>query len=145
MPGIATSTTTAPGSRTAGPTGGTLDPAVLEPGAVVVDVAIPGTLRGRRRDVRVYAGEAVALPPGWDRGGWGHLFHLLAGYGPWQVFACLVEPLVLAVEGRRRPYALGRRVEPEDVRAFGRAAEALGFRPRLARGWLPAPLPAAAG
>lgn len=120
----------------AGTTGRVLDPAAVMPGAVVVDVALPSTLSGPTpRGVQVVAGEAVTLPPAWYRNGWGHAYHLLAGYGPAQVFACLVEPLVLAAAGRTSPWALGRKVEPDDVAAFGEAAEALGFRPRLAVGW----------
>ncbi len=120
----------------AGPTGGTLEPAALNDDAVLVDVALPETLTGRPPPrARVLAGEAVEMPPGWRRDGWGHLYHLLAGYGPTQVFACLIEPLVLAVTRRGRPFALGRRLEVDDVREFGRAASALGFRPRLVQGW----------
>lgn len=120
----------------AGPTGGTLDPAALAPGTVVVDVAIPATLTGPPpAGVQVLAGEAVVPPIGFGGDRWRLLYQVLAGYGPGQVYACLVEPLVLAVEGRARPYALGRAVEPAAVREFGRAAERLGFRPRLARGW----------
>jgi predicted amino acid dehydrogenase len=120
----------------AGPTGGSLDGDALARGAVVVDVAIPGTIKERPpRGVRVLAGEALTIPDGWTRDGWGHLFHVLAGYGPRQVFACLVEPLVVAVEGRAEPLAQGRGVTTESVEAFGRRAYELGFRPRLARGW----------
>lgn len=121
----------------AGPTGASLPAEDVAPGAVIIDVALPATARGRLpRGVRVLAGEAVSLPPAWTRDGWGYFYHVLAGYGPTQVFACLVEPLVLAVTGRRAPYALGRKIEPAVVREFGEAAERLGFHPRLARGWL---------
>jgi predicted amino acid dehydrogenase len=120
----------------AGPTGGTLDGQALEPGSVVVDVAIPGTLRGRvPKGIQVLAGEAMSLPEGWTRGGWGHVFHLMAGYGPRQVFACLVEPLVLAAQGGTEPFSQGRRLEPGSVAKFGEAAREFGFHPRLARGW----------
>lgn len=121
----------------AGPTGATLQPDAVAPGAIIVDVALPNTVRGRTpRGVTLLAGEAVSLPAGWTRDGWGWFYHVLAGYGPYQVFACLVEPLVLAATGRGRPFALGRRIPPEVVVEFGEAAEKLGFRPRLARGWL---------
>ena len=120
----------------AGPTGASVSAEALMRGAVVVDVAIPGTVRGRLpRGVRVLAGEAMSLPAGWTRGGWGHLFHVLAGYGPGQVFACLVEPLILAAQGRREPFAQGRSLTREALHDFGEAAKSLGFHPRLARGW----------
>lgn len=117
-------------------TGGLLNPAALASGAIVVDVALPSILTGPApAGVRLLAGEAVSCPPNWDGGTWGRIYQILAGYGPFQVFACLIEPLVLAVDGRDRPYALGRKLEAADVRAFGVRAEALGFRPRLAQGW----------
>jgi predicted amino acid dehydrogenase len=119
-----------------GPTGGVLPAAALTPGSVVIDVAIPGTVVGRpHASVVQLAGEAVALPVGWQRGFWGWLYHVLSGYGPSQVFACLIEPLVLAATGRERPYSIGRTLSVADVTEFGAAAEALGFRPRLAQGW----------
>lgn len=109
-------------------------PDALAPGAVLVDVSLPRTLSGRpRADTTVYAGESVALPPGWRRDGWGVLFHLLAGYGLNSVYACLLEPLIAARLGRSEPFAQGRRVEAEAVRAFGKAASAAGFVPELKR------------
>jgi predicted amino acid dehydrogenase len=124
----------------AGPTGATAPASVLAPGTVVVDVAIPGTFYGPSDPtVCVLAGEAVTPPLGWRRGMWGWLYHVLSGYGPSQVFACLIEPLVLATSGRVRPFSIGRTLEPEDVEAFGVAARALGFSPRLAQGWFEVP------
>lgn len=120
----------------AGPTGGTIPAASIIPGAVVVDVAIPGTLVGTpHSSVRVLAGEALSYPAHWRKGFWGWLYHVFSGYGPSQVFACLIEPLVLAVEGRTEPYSIGRSLDSSDVEAFGRAARGLGFEPRLAQGW----------
>ena len=120
----------------AGPTGGTVPASEVQPGAVVVDVAIPGTLVGRPSpSVHVLAGEALTYPANWQKGFWGWLYHVLSGYGPSQVFACLIEPLVLAVEGRKDPYSIGRQLDPVDVVAFGQAAQRLGFEPRLAQGW----------
>jgi 3-acetyloctanal aminotransferase len=115
-------------------TGGILDPSALDPGAVLVDVALPPTL-SRPGNAVVLSGEALALPPGYHRDGWGQLYHLLAGYGPSHLFACVVEPLVMALSGRREPFAQGRRIAPEAVCEFGRLASELGFRPVLARRW----------
>jgi predicted amino acid dehydrogenase len=120
----------------AGPTGGTVSAACVMPDAVVVDVAIPGTLIGKPDpSVTVLAGEAVAFPAHWKKGVWGWLYHVLSGYGPNQVFACLIEPLVLAVSDRAEPFSVGRKLEASDVAAFGAAASELGFSPRLATGW----------
>ena len=110
--------------------------AVVVVDAVVVDVALPGTVTGRAPDaMRILAGEALSLPAGWRRGALGTLYHCVAGYGPWQVFACVVEPLVQAALGRNEPFAIGRSVAPETVREFGRHASAMGFQPRLSEGW----------
>jgi len=120
----------------AGPTGGTLSPDALAPGAVVIDVALPATVRRPvPPGVTVLLGEAVVPPPAWSRRLWGRLYHLFAGYGPRQVYACAIEPLVMVAHGRTTPFALGRRLDVDDVRLFGQQATALGFRPRLARGW----------
>lgn len=115
-------------------TGGVLPPSALDPDATLVDVALPPTLSGRPpRGLTVLAGESLALPPGWGRDVWGHLFHVLAGYGWSSVYACLVEPLVALRSGRSTPFAQGRRVGVEDVRAFGAAARAAGFVPEARR------------
>jgi predicted amino acid dehydrogenase len=111
-------------------TGAFLPPDALSPTAILVDVSLPRTLSGPPPPrMTVLAGELVALPPGWRRDGWGWIFHVLAGYGVGGVYACLLEPLILAQLGRTEPFAQGRRVEVEAVREFGRAAEAAGFRP----------------
>jgi len=120
----------------AGPTGGTLPGQALGRGTIVVDVAIPGTIIGRPDpSVTVLAGEAVTFPGHWNRGVWGWLYHVLSGYGPAQVFACLLEPLVLASLHRETPFSIGRKLTVDDVAAFGVAAAELGFRPHLSRGW----------
>jgi predicted amino acid dehydrogenase len=119
----------------AGPTGSTLDPSLVRPDVLMVDVAIPATFAGPPPEsAEVYAGEAVGVPTALRRGLWGGLYQVLAGYGPWQLYACVIEPLVMVAQGRTEPYAMGRKLDPETVRAFGAAATELGFRARLARG-----------
>ena len=115
-------------------TGGVLAPSALHPRATLIDVALPPTLSGPPPPgVTVLAGESVALPKGWRRDGWGHIFHLVAGYGWSSVYACLLEPLIAARLGRATPFAQGRRLDVAAVRAFGAAAEAAGFVPRVKR------------
>lgn len=122
--------------------GGLVAPGDLAEHTVVVDVALPATLGPGTapHGVTVLAGEAVTLPNGWVRGFWGWLYHALAGYGPWQLYACVVEPLVMAVTRRRAPFALGRSVDDDDLETFAAAAAELGIRPRLARGWRAIPV-----
>ncbi|MDP6932503.1 MAG: hypothetical protein QGG40_06275, partial [Myxococcota bacterium] len=125
----------------AGTTGGVLDPSALRDDAVLVDVALPSSLSAPPSGgVRVLDGEAVAVPEAWIPGAWGRVYHLLAGYGSGQVFACLVEPLVLALSGRIRPYAQGRRVDIGDVLELGERAGELGFVPRLSESGSPVSL-----
>lgn len=104
-------------------TGGTLDPSRLSPGTTLVDVALPPTLTGPAPPgVTVVPGERLPLPAGYRRDAWGHLFHLVAGYGHGHVYACLLEPLVAVLAGRRTPWAQGRALSADTVRAFGDAA-----------------------
>ncbi|MFZ5476222.1 MAG: hypothetical protein ACOZNI_05550 [Myxococcota bacterium] len=115
-------------------TGGVLSPEALGPGATLVDVALPPTLTGPPAPgVTVLAGESLALAPGWRRDAWGHAFHVVAGYGWRSVYACLLEPLLALRTDRRAPFAQGRRVRAEDVRAFGEAAISAGFAPEVRR------------
>ncbi len=117
-------------------TGRILAPSALDRGAVLVDVAIPRTLSGPpRRGTRVLAGEAVLPPAGYRKGRWGAVYHILAGYGPSHLFACLAEPMLMAAEGRTRPFAQGRRVASADLRDIRRIAGRWGFRPVLASHW----------
>lgn len=121
----------------AGTTGEIIDPKWLRPHTVLLDVALPTSLKPgpRPKGLLVLAAEAMEIPAGWSRGFWGHVYHVLAGYGPSQVFACLAEPMVMAAQGRTEPYAQGRRLATDQVRAFGTAAGEIGLSARLARGW----------
>ncbi len=101
-------------------TGGAVDPSRLAPGTTLVDVALPRTLSGPPpAGVTVVPGERLPLPVGYRRDLWGHLFHVVAGYGHGHVYACLLEPLVAVLAGRRTPWAQGRSLSTDTVRAFG--------------------------
>ncbi len=109
-------------------TGGTVEPGRLRPGTHLVDVALPPTLSGPPpRGVSVLPGERLALPAGWSRDVWGWLFHVVAGYGPRHVYACLLEPLLAVLEARTEPWQHGRALSAATVRAFGEAAARHGF------------------
>jgi predicted amino acid dehydrogenase len=118
-------------------TGGILEASVLQEGAVLLDVALPPTLKpgALPRGAKVLLGEAVTLPDGWRRGFWGHMYHWLSGYGSDQIFACLAEPMVMSVTGRSAPFSLGRRVSLDNVEEFSSAVTCLGLTPRLPEGW----------
>ncbi|MBM4390060.1 MAG: hypothetical protein FJ090_02970 [Deltaproteobacteria bacterium] len=108
-------------------TGGTVDPSALAPGTTLVDVALPATLSGPAPGITVVPGEKLPLPPGYRRDLWGRLFHVVAGYGHGHVYACLLEPLVAVLAGRRTPWAQGRTLSAATVRAFGEAFTAAGL------------------
>jgi predicted amino acid dehydrogenase len=109
-------------------TGGTVDPALLAPGTALVDVALPPTLSGPPpAGVRVLPGERLPLPPGWRRNGWAWCFHLAAGYGPFHVYACVIEPLVAVLSGRETPWQQGRALTAATVREFGEEARRHGL------------------
>lgn len=114
-----------------GPTGPMLDISELQTNATVLDVAIPHTFSGQRKDVTIYLAERMSMPSNWSRGGWGPIYHLISGYGFKTVLACFVEPLVLTHIGRDRPFAQGRSLNMEDVLEFGEYSEKLGFIPVL--------------
>jgi len=114
-----------------GPTGPMLSADTLPPGSVVIDVAIPHSIQGTRKDISIIQGERMTMPPNWKRGYWGPVYHLLSGYGWNTILACLVEPLALAFAGRTKPYAQGRSLKKQDVLDFGVVANKMGFIPVL--------------
>ncbi|MSQ02566.1 MAG: hypothetical protein EXR71_11880 [Myxococcales bacterium] len=108
--------------------GGTVLPGCLRVGTQLVDVALPPTLSGPApRGVSVIAGERLPLPVGWGRDAWGWVFHVVAGYGPRHVYACLLEPLLAVLEAREGPWQQGRTLSAATVTAFGDAAARHGF------------------
>jgi len=121
----------------AGTTGSVVEPQWMQTNSVLVDVALPSSLKKGERPtgLLILAGEAMDLPKGWRRGFWGRIYHLLAGYGPHQIYACLAEPMVMAAHGIDEPFAQGRKLSLEKVDVFSEAAQDLGLEARLASGW----------
>ena len=118
----------------AAPTGPVLEASALRPGAVVVDVALPTSLKGKPDEtVRVYSGEAMSMPSFWRRGFWGPIYHLVSGYGWNTVLACLVEPAALVFSKKNTPFAQGNKLQLEQVTRFGEAAQQMGFCAQLRR------------
>lgn len=120
----------------AGSLGGELAEATLRPGTVVVDVAQPldtTPAQRAREDLLVVEGELVTLPEA-TGAAWRSLFtglyNHIVGQGDARVFACLAEPMVLALEGRAEPWSLGRTLDPQRVEALGALASRHGFAVR---------------
>ncbi|MET8042739.1 aminotransferase class III-fold pyridoxal phosphate-dependent enzyme [Micromonospora sp. NPDC005215] len=103
--------------------GGLIDPAVLLPGTVVVDVALPRDVApgaGHRSDILVLDGGLVRTDERIRFDG--------SNLGPTtQLNGCLAETVVLALDGRAESWSLGRHLEPGAVAEIGEMARRHGF------------------
>jgi predicted amino acid dehydrogenase len=102
-----------------------IHPDHLKKNAIVCDVALPPdvspAVRRDRKDVSVIDGGVVGVPGPVDFG-----FDL--GLGTRQASACMVEVMVLALEGRYESFSLGQRVDTRKVREMAQLAHQHGFR-----------------
>ncbi len=102
-----------------------IEPRHLKEGAVVCDVARPAdvspAVQQERKDVLVIKGGIVDVPSHVE---FGFDFGLPTG----QVYACMAEVMVLALEGRYESFSLGQRVQKEKVREIARLARKHGFQ-----------------
>lgn len=114
-----------------GPTGPSFDISVLQSKSIVLDVALPHTFSGSRKDVTIYFAERLFFPKHWHRSGWGRVYHMLSGYGYQTVLACLIEPVILASLHQQEPFAQGRTLDDAKVKSFGDQARKLGFEAAL--------------
>ncbi|MFT7521952.1 MAG: putative amino acid dehydrogenase [Kiritimatiellia bacterium] len=117
------------GASTTGPQ---LQPGRLQPGTVLVDLALPATLAKGERPAGVVelAGETLRWPGRVRGGAWGKLWLAFAGYGRGCVYACLAEPIA-AARTDQVPWSQGRRLEVSAVKQAGRTLRDLGFEPVL--------------
>jgi predicted amino acid dehydrogenase len=103
-----------------------VEPRHLRSGAVVCDVARPRDVSSRvaalRDDVLVLDGGMVQVPGSDVR------FNFDFGFPPGHVYACMAETMVLALEGRRECFTLGRDLSVERVREIAALAARHGFR-----------------
>jgi len=105
-------------------TGNKIDARLLPRGAMVIDVSLPRDVihtRPRRRDILVIDGEVVRVPPGStpERD--------FFSCGDGHVLACLAESCILAMEGRRESFTVGRHIEVTRVEKIGALARRHGF------------------
>jgi fatty aldehyde-generating acyl-ACP reductase len=103
-----------------------IQPQHLKPGAVVLDVARPRDVSelvaAQRDDVLVIEGGMVQVP------GANANFNFDFGFPPRMAFACMVETIALAMEGRYENFTLGRDIEPEKVREINAICAKHGFK-----------------
>lgn len=104
--------------------GTVVEPHMLKPGAVVCDVARPRDVAPQvaraRRDVLVIEGGAVKVPGEVE-------FNFDFGFPPGEAYACMAETMILALEGKREDFSLGRDISIEQVREIAALARKHGF------------------
>jgi predicted amino acid dehydrogenase len=100
-------------------------PEDLQPGSVVCDVARPRDVSAMvaavRDDILVIDGGMVDVPGPVD-------FHFNFGFPPGQAYACMVETMALALEGRFEDYTVGKEITLDRVREITGIAQKHGFR-----------------
>ena len=105
--------------------GNLLQPAWIERGAVVCDVARPRNVAEEvakaRQDVLVIEGGVVDVPGDPD-------FGMDFGYPPGKSYACMAETMILTLEGRFEDYTLGKEIQVEKVKEIELLAQKHGFR-----------------
>jgi fatty aldehyde-generating acyl-ACP reductase len=103
-----------------------IKPSHLKPGSVVLDVARPRdvspTVARERDDVLVIEGGMVEVP------GANANFNFDFGFPQKKAFACMVETIALAMEGRYENFTLGRDISPEQVRTMREICNRHGFK-----------------
>jgi fatty aldehyde-generating acyl-ACP reductase len=102
-----------------------IHPEHLGRGAVVCDVALPPDVSPRvtreRGDVLTVGGGVVDVPGGVD-------FGFNFGLPPGNAYACMAEPMVLALENRYESYSLGKQIRVDRVREIAQLARRHGFK-----------------
>ena len=105
--------------------GDCIDPAWLRPGALVLDVGVPGDVRRvepARPDVLILSAGYSRVPATMPRDSF--FLRFFQGIVP----SCLGETIVLSLENRAESYSIGRELDLDRVREIGRLAEGHGFR-----------------
>lgn len=101
-----------------------VDPARLRSGTVVCDAAKPFNMPRDhgRDDIVVIEGGQIDLPHPVE-------FGIDFDCGPNRVYACMAEPMVLALSGRVENFCLGNDIPMEKVMEIGELSKQHGFRP----------------
>ncbi|GAB4531863.1 MAG: polysaccharide biosynthesis protein [Anaerolineales bacterium] len=102
-----------------------VNPAHLQPGSVLCDVARPrdvsAQVAAQRPDVLVIDGGMVEVPGQVD-------FHFDFGFPPGKAYACMAETMALALDGRFEDYTLGKAIARTRVEEIQAIAHRHGFR-----------------
>ena len=102
-----------------------IDPADLQAGSVICDVARPRDVSAMvaraRNDILVIDGGMVDVPGPVD-------FHFNFGFPAGKAYACMAETMILALEGRFEDYTVGKNITMERVTEITTLAAKHGFR-----------------
>ena len=104
--------------------GNCIDQDKLQPGSIVLDVAVPTDVNGNRTlrdDVLILSGGLAKVPPTVPLSSNYLWFH--QGMIP----SCLAETMVLSLDGRAECFSLGRQLDTDNILAIGASAGAHGF------------------
>lgn len=103
-----------------------IEPKHLKPGSIVLDVARPRdvspAVARERNDVLVIEGGMVEVP------GANANFNFDFGFPPRKAFACMVETIALAMEGRYENFTIGRDITPHQVHEMRGICQRHGFQ-----------------
>lgn len=105
--------------------GGVIDVSRLQPGSIVVDIALPRDAsqpRTPRTDILVLDGGCVTASRETKLGGESMNMAIKQ-----QINGCLAETMVLTLEERAESFSIGRELAPEKVLEIGEIAEGHGF------------------
>jgi acetylornithine/succinyldiaminopimelate/putrescine aminotransferase/predicted amino acid dehydrogenase len=109
---------------TATSTGNCIDQHWLQPGSIVIDVAVPTDVKGQsseRPDALMISGGLSRVPASFPRDS------MILGFYQGMVPSCLGETMVLALENRAENFSVGRNLSIDHIQEIGTLAQAHGF------------------
>lgn len=107
-----------------------IDPEKLKKSCVVIDAAKPSNISRKttRKDITIVDGGVVTVPGNID-------FELDFDLGKNELYACMAEPMILAMAGKREDW-IGTDISLQKIREIGKLGEKMGFRVKKSRGML---------
>lgn len=100
-----------------------VDPYRLKPGTVVCDAARPVNIprNHNREDIVIIEGAQIDLPHN-------VVFDINFDCEPNRVYACMAEPMILAISGRIENFCLGNKIQLEKIEEIGNLSKQYGFK-----------------
>lgn len=117
---------------TATSTGNIIEQSWLQPGTVVIDIAEPKDMiqaSGERDDILIVDGGRCSLEESVKIDG------LLGKFIQTGFYGCVAETILLALEGRKESFSLGRQLPPEKVLEIGAIGVKHGFTVQSLTSW----------